>query len=402
MLKILFIDDDPSAIEEAKRYLESMEYSCELANFNNATKMMAEFEPQIVILDVYGGQPADLNLEGEEPFKFIWEQQFCPIIVFSADPENFIENSKINRECFSHPLVETVTKGSNDEFEIEKCINNFRSQVEILQKALTDFDERIREAMRVVSDYVFKQSSNDEEESDNDSEQSNYYNDDEIIEKIERLLKRRVAALINELLISDEPLESWEQYIIPPLSKDLLLGDVLRKKEPASMDPDNFCIVLSPSCDLVRNNGKTKINEVLVAKCCSNMQALIELNLIDENISFESFRKNRLEKFEDKLHSNILTQGYSKNFIPLPKVKDNIPSMMVDLRKLHLISLDNNKNSSNLDTIDTFIRVASLDSPFRELIAWAYQQIACRPGLPERNFSSWSEEIKETLTNQGT
>ena len=40
-----------------------------------------------------------------------------------------------------------------------------------------------------------------------------------------------------------------------------------------------------------------------------------------------------------------------------------------------------------------FERVASIDSPFREQIAWAHMQIASRPALPDRELNSWVEEI---------
>lgn len=396
-LNILFIDDASDDIEVAKDHLVSKGHTCKIANFYDARDIISEFKPHIVILDTYAGPIDAQNLRGKELFKFIWDHQFCPIIIFSNDPDGLIQDPEIKEEKSSHPLVQGVKKGSKSELEIEEYVNKFKSQVAILQKVMTDFDERIRKAMRVVSDYVLEQSDNDREELHNNSEQLNSLNDTETNIRIERLLTRRAAALINELLISDEPLESWEQYIIPPLSEDLLLGDVLRKKDSISMNPDDFCLVLSPSCDLAKYNGKTKVDEVLVAKCCSNEQALIELNLITEEKANKSLSNKDLRTIKKKLRSDILTQGYSGNFIPLPKVIDKIPSMMVNLKKLQLISLDNSKNSSNFDTIDTFTCVASLESPFRELIAWAYQQIACRPGLPERNFASWGEEIMETL-----
>jgi len=42
-----------------------------------------------------------------------------------------------------------------------------------------------------------------------------------------------------------------------------------------------------------------------------------------------------------------------------------------------------------------FTRIASIDSPFREQIAWAHLQIAGRPGVPERDIDKWTQEILE-------
>lgn len=42
-----------------------------------------------------------------------------------------------------------------------------------------------------------------------------------------------------------------------------------------------------------------------------------------------------------------------------------------------------------------FERIASVDSPFRELVTWSYLQVAGRPGLPDRDLDEWAEGIDE-------
>jgi CTP synthase len=44
-----------------------------------------------------------------------------------------------------------------------------------------------------------------------------------------------------------------------------------------------------------------------------------------------------------------------------------------------------------------YIKIASIDSPFREAIIWAYMQINCRPGLPDRNFDLWTQQIWQEI-----
>ena len=66
--------------------------------------------------------------------------------------------------------------------------------------------------------------------------------------------------------------------------------------------------------------------------------------------------------------------------------------MMADLRDLEIIPI----GDIGVDN-KPFLRVASIDSPFREMVAWAYLHTACRPGLPDRDFKAWRDEIINTL-----
>ena len=47
-----------------------------------------------------------------------------------------------------------------------------------------------------------------------------------------------------------------------------------------------------------------------------------------------------------------------------------------------------------------YTRIASLDDPLRELVAWAYMLTAARPGLPERDFDAWAKEIIPATTGE--
>ena len=37
--------------------------------------------------------------------------------------------------------------------------------------------------------------------------------------------------------------------------------------------------------------------------------------------------------------------------------------------------------------------MASVSSPFREQIVWAYMINSCRPGMPDRDMTTWAEGI---------
>jgi hypothetical protein len=44
-----------------------------------------------------------------------------------------------------------------------------------------------------------------------------------------------------------------------------------------------------------------------------------------------------------------------------------------------------------------YVRIASVDSPFRELVSWAYMSDASRPGVPDCDFDKWRDEILATM-----
>ena len=150
-------------------------------------------------------------------------------------------------------------------------------------------------------------------------------------------------------------------------------------------DPTLFRVVLTPSCDLVRTDSrKPKVSQVLVAKCCS----------MKEGLDHTSLRSIKGSKLKDRLSSMMLTSGYLEALIPFPCLRGKIPTMAANLRELELIDIQ------NIGSDKPFLRIASVDSPFRELISWAYLQTACRPGLPDRNFAEWCQEIIKNLQSE--
>ena len=63
--------------------------------------------------------------------------------------------------------------------------------------------------------------------------------------------------------------------------------------------------------------------------------------------------------------------------------------MAANLRELELITVEKIIPGEDAE----YCIVASIDSPFKELVSWAYLQISCRPGLPDRDIQSWRQEV---------
>ena len=355
-MRILFIDDDPSSIITAMKHCEEGLAISGIPDcrFEDAESTLSAYRPDIVVLDLLQGPPSDGNIAGGTVYGLIWDQQFCPVVVYSAEPD-WLDNE-------DHPFVKKVQKGSGSEEAVLEAILSLRPHVEALQRTESEVRQRLSEALREVAPLAFR----------------DFVDEDKRKEVIVRSGRRRVAAMMDEPPTGETALASWECYLYPPVSPYTLLGDVLQIDDSSNV-PESYRIVLTPSCDMVRTEGRLpRVQEVLVAKCYSMEKALASVGMAGN-------------KDAGRIRERLLSSGYSQSVIPFPKLEGVIPTMAANLRDLELIPIGNIGNDA------TFHRVASLDSPFRELVAWAYLQNAGRPGLPDRDLESWAKEIVGTL-----
>ena len=360
MLKLLFIEDEPSNVEPVLNLIkrEQADMQCQVSGFGEAEDEIASFRPDIVILDLLvSGASPEPEPEGLKTRDFIWDQHFCPIVVYSARPD--IHDEKYG----PHPFVKSVQKGKGSPRKVLKALGDLLPQVDALHGAEEHIQQSFALAMRDVAPDAFRFFDDAERRKD----------------VILRAGRRRIAALMDDLSARGDRLASWEQYLSPPIGPNIQLGDILMKADGEKNDPVSFRLVLTPSCDLVASDGREqKVDNVLVARCCS----------MKDGLDRTSLKGMKLSKLKDRLSGTVLSQGYIEAIVPFPCLNGQIPTMAADLRDLELIPFD------EIDISNTaFLRIASIDSPFRELIAWAYLQIACRPGVPDRDLDSWRDEI---------
>ena len=358
MLRIMFIDDDPKSVVDAVELLQEnfAGLKIDTMNFEQGKESIRSFRPDMIVLDIWKGSIRDSEPEGSTIYDALWAEQFCPIIVYSADSEKV---DRANAE--GHPLVTGITKGSASDERVLETVRTFEPYIRSVREGEENIRTAFFRAVRDVAPDAFRHYEHQEHRSDS----------------ILRASRRRVAALMDEPFSGDGELAAWEQYLCPPVAKDLQLGDVLRIPNGPSDDPNAFRLVLTPSCDLVSSNGRTpKVKEVLVAKCYSIREGLQRLGIHRD--------------FENELsRHSIFTQGYSGPIVLLPYLRGRIPAMAANLRQLELIPTEKIVPGEKAE----YCIVASIDSPFRELVSWAYLQISCRPGLPDRDIESWRQEV---------
>ena len=372
MLTILVIDDQQSSVDDVIDLLEEHENDLggvETARFGfeEGKAQISVIRPDVIVLDIWNGAVQASQTTGTEIFELVWEERFCPVVVYSADPEM----SEVVTS-YNNPFVKFVQKGSDSDEKVLRKITALAPHVESLREAMARGEEILSKsfhhAMKEVAPYAF----------------ANFFDTQERMDTILRAGRRRVAASMDEPLQGIQRLAAWEQYLSPPVSSDPQLGDILKVKDGDSEDPGAFRVVLTPSCDMVASNSRTpKVSEILVATCCSVGEGLKGVGLtIGPN-------------GKDLSKETILTQGYQNSIIMIPGLQGKIPTMAANLRELELIKVDR-VIGGNPD----FVRMASVDSPFRELISWAYLQVSCRPGLPDRDLEAWSNEINNAISKQ--
>jgi hypothetical protein len=363
------VDDQPESVEPlAQELLKERGTQVEIVTFGNFQKSVEAFAPNMIVLDLVQGNIAEHDIPGFEAFDEIWQKRFCPLVVYTAVPELFEGNERL-----PHPFIAVQKKGAGSVARVIDKIREFGPHLSALDEAGREISSALNRALRDVAPRIFKEVAEEKQQK----------------EMLVRSARRQVAAAMDKELSTGGPnLRSWEHYLCPPVTTEhLLTGDVLVKRGADRSDPSQYGLVITPSCDLVRSEGRPpKVKKILVASC-TNVQRLLE----DLNVAVGT----KWEKYKEKLLS-MLRQGHGNSCMPLPGLPGQFPAMAADFRKLDLVDIGEVGGEKA-----TYERVASVDNPFRELVAWAYSMNATRPGLPDRDFESWANEVGAALSKLG-
>ncbi len=372
-LRLLIAEDMEEVAERLKlsitRKLGAVEIRIEKLDDALSIVRDRSFAYDVVVLDIFQGNPTDNDRQGEKTWKEFQDQErkLVPIIIYTAG------GCELEPEIpKGNPLIKCFKKQSGSDEQVAEYLRSIVNYIQALRHVEFEFNRAIHNVIKNVSPLIWQA------ETDNQLRQ----------ELLVRSARRRLAAMMDmKTLSTGEPLLSWEQYIYPAIDDSLLTGDILRMKDGKFDDPAAYRLVLTPSCDLAMRNGKCKVKSVLVAKCKSKdeyrrvvaSQMNVKLKDLDKIPDWEKILKSRVT--EPQLGGYILLPGY----------KSILPSMTAYLRDLELIPITEISLSDKIEI--GFSRITSIDSPFREQITWAYLQIAGRPGVPDRDMEKWTQEI---------
>ncbi len=367
-IRILIIDDQPDSVQALSDEIDQKMPGAEkvIVDFKQAEATIESFEPDIIVLDLLRGAGEDAP--GLDTWAFVWDKKFCPLIFYTAFPEKLDEDERIN-----HPFVRREKKGGGSEERVVGHIQTLDPHISAVAAVRTEIRRVLNRMIQEVAGRVFLHVADGNDRRD----------------MLVRMARRRVAAAMDEQLSTGGPrLRSWEHYLYPPaITGHLLTGDLIRNRNGQTTDPSQYALVLTPSCDLVKEGERNpKVEKALVARCTEVTR------LLDDAGANTTTAKPRIRQ----RILPLLRQGHGGSCLPLPSLPGAFPTMTADFRKLELIKL------TEIGTTDQpYVRVASVDNPFRELVAWAYATIAARPGLPDRDFEAWADEIVAALPTPG-
>ena len=357
MVRVLVVEDEEGVATTLKDTIEAAVRDAECivqADFDKASVMLRNEVFDAVVLDQFEGEKIEPNNKGQQVWRTVWDIQFMPVVVYSAVELELDQSFPRN-----HPVLTYIAKGPEHD-AVAKHIALIAPYLLQLQMVRDEVRQVVKGALIDVTPRISKSA----------QEISNGKPD-----QLARIVRRRIAARmdLNTILTDSKP-APWEQYIVPPLDDQWLMGDNLRTVDGNAEDPTSYRVVLTPSCDLARRNGGRKVTHVLVCKC-GDIGPYVKAT----NVGKELARLTR-----------SLTEPQVGGYIPLPGYHGLIPPMSARLRDLELIPVDEIGDGGPAK----FVRAASVDSPFREQIAWAFVQIAGRPAVPDRDLEGWIEEIK--------
>ncbi len=363
-MKILIIDDQTVPAENLKLAIEAKFASSTTIThnmFDTAFDRVEEEMPDVVVIDIFADPNLDQN-EGDKVGKKIWERHFCPLIIYTAKPQPSHE------ELAKHPFIRLHAKTGSAESDqqVVHSLGEFLPHVEVLHGVRREVAQSMGNSLRDVCEVIWQDSAPETRG-----------------ELIGRITRRRIAASMDIVQQAETALRPWEQYVYPSLSPDLMTGDILRRCAAEGFDPSDFLVVLSPSCDLVRNRGGC-LEHALVARCESPQRFLDATNLGQAG---KKRLKQRLPIF--------LNADQVNGVFCVPELPKIIPAMAVDLKSLQLLGMA--AISLHEDPNVEWYRVASVDSPFRERVSWAFAQISGRPGLPSLDSDQFVDAILKSL-----
>lgn len=369
-LTVLIVEDMEGPAETLKATITEALQEVEILvedDFGEALKYLRPTNsPEAMVLDLYLGNPEhDHNLAGQLVWERIWQEKLIPVVIHTGGDAAL--NPPVPDD---NPFVKCVPKGTGSDVIVANHLRSMTPYILALRQVGFEFNRAINSVLTRTTPGIWKATSSNPEIRP---------------EVLTRAARRQLAAQMDsKVLTFPGKFLAWEQYIYPPVEESLLTADILRLREGDEDDPSAYRLVLTPSCDLQINQGKCKVDAVLVAKC-TDMGAYLKAATLAPN------------KLGERL-PRLLTEPHNAGYVPLPEFTSIVPCMAADLRALDLIAITDIDSGSSGERMYT--RIASVDSPFRELIVWAYLQISGRPGVPDRDLDKWVNDIGAAVSRE--
>ena len=374
--RVLVVDDDRDIGNQISELLESYESVSDPRpittrfeqSFDQAAELLAREKFDILVLDIRdesGSTPSDKA--GIEVFEKIRERCFIPIIFYTA-------LAYVSEDISNVPFVQTVSKTAiNLISELENAVEDIISSG--LPRLLQSVSDHLADTERTfMANFVEK----------------NWSDLEKRPEDVAYLLSRRLAAsfeegaesLAQELgqVGSTAPgakIHPTRYYVQPPNSS-YKMGDLLAKSGSVEecADEMKLYVVLTPSCDLVLRSEGMKAERVVLARCFP----------LDSFVEYRGWKTTPNNKKKDSLRKlfDSRPKGQEDRYFYFPAAW-NMPNRIADLQNLESIPCAE---------LDTYEKIASLDSPFAEALSYRFNRYMGRVGMPDLDIDGILERLE--------
>ncbi len=374
--KVLVIDDDQEAIEQAKECIKGLTYAdkpfhvtCS-TEFDRAVPMLKLYQIDLVILDLrQGSRSPQMGEEeaGEKAHKAIRAYRFVPVIYWTNFPLP---------ESHNPPWVYAVRKSEGTAALEEAIMAVMRSRLPELSRLLSD---HLRDVERSVLNAWADSSVPQVPKPGSDLAEIAYY----LLRRLGRSLEReQVGSLIQKLDPNwrDDVAHPLQYYLRPPVGDLPMTGDIFVSRRTTGHLPE-YAVLLTPTCAMVHG----KASRYLFARCIRVIEHEIVQKIAEHegNLGKHNQHRKRLEE---------LIAGKHERYYFLPEAL-GIPALLVDFENLvHMTPEEVERD---------WERIAALDSPYAEALVSRFTRFYLRIGTPDLDAEAICQSIVNSVVDRG-
>jgi len=358
-LNLLFVDDDDDLRTNLIKIFDGREISGHrisasgASTFQEGKKLVSINDYDIIVLDLYEGKPEEGKEKlGIDVLKEIQSLAFIPVIFYSGLTKDLTD--------MESEIVGVVNKGGGVKQLSDELSRIIRSNIALIKRKIND---HIRVTLR---DYFWK----------------TVHEHKSVIEPIKNdvsigylllrhlahsLSKENIKSLLGDVKIREGRAHPMEFYIYPTNTKEEFeAGEILLKN-------DAFYTILTPSCDFIAEDSrKRKVGSVLLS---------IGIPL-EKTEQFSRFQSNPGKHEDDLLRLIESRKGDRFFFLPgTPFIKN----IVLDFQYTTMV---------NYEELNTFQRIAKLDTPFAQSMVTSFIRYYNRIGYPDIDAKYVVERLK--------
>jgi CheY-like chemotaxis protein len=362
--QVIHVEDDPDTLRQVKDYLEGERFDFGVfrlvgtGDFGEAIGLLKERRVDLLLLDVFRGDPGAGESAGTEVLTQWRATGFAPVILYTALPEAVTSEAG--------PFVRVVPKEAGGLRQLRDVVTEiFGTRIPQIHRAVVDhLDYALRDYMW---DFVEAHWS----EIEGLTEQPDFIR--LLLTRLGLHFTRDASRLVNALYpgaIASEPaphtVHPVEYYVRPPIGPDPRLGDL--RRVAIAGDEDVLVLVLWPSCDLVQRDRGSKVERAL----CARVKPLSAFPELQDWIAESSPGKRLRDPLVALINNNRRT-GQAERYHFLPGAWE-MPALVIDFGELEHLAVE---------TLTAGRCEATVASPFAESISSRLLRYLGRLGTPD-------------------